>query len=292
MTTMMPAAPTADLKHLFATRSSARSSAPSPGTCARTWPKIGWPRASAWRSSSTSTARPRGGPCPMRCSSGRAIRAIDVGRRLAGAHGARPKQDVYDERSFAAGHVELLRLDGLLDDGGEEQALFGWAQPDMPNPARMLASAVDLERWLTGLGPEDRMMLALRQAGHTLGGIAAAMGKSTSAVFAKLRQLGSSSRTWPESRSRPGGRHEPGHRPGGARGDQRWARAAQRGEVRRAKEDRGHRAHGPSAAGAVFIGVALSAVEVTRMLAEAAMVLPNVTGPLVGRRQRGTLRRR
>ena len=44
--------------------------------------------------------------------------------------------------------------------------------------------------------------------------------------------------------------------------------------------------------GAVFIGVALSAVEVTRMLAEAAMVLPNVTGPLVGRRQRGTLRRR
>ena len=44
--------------------------------------------------------------------------------------------------------------------------------------------------------------------------------------------------------------------------------------------------------GAVFIGVALSPAEVRRLLDEAAMVLPNVTGPLVGRRQRGTLRRR
>ncbi len=43
--------------------------------------------------------------------------------------------------------------------------------------------------------------------------------------------------------------------------------------------------------GAVFIGVALSPAEVRRLLDEAAMVLPNVTGPLVGRRQRGTLRR-
>ncbi len=118
------------------------------------------------------------------------MRAIDLGRRLAGANGARPKQDVYDDRAFKAGHVELLRLDGLLDDGGEEQALFGWAEPDALNPARMLASAIDLERWLIGLGPEDRMMLALRQAGHTLGGIAAAMGRSTSAVFARLRELG------------------------------------------------------------------------------------------------------
>jgi hypothetical protein len=44
--------------------------------------------------------------------------------------------------------------------------------------------------------------------------------------------------------------------------------------------------------GAVFIGVSLSAAEVARLLDEAAMVLPNVTGPLVGRRQRATLRRR
>jgi len=44
--------------------------------------------------------------------------------------------------------------------------------------------------------------------------------------------------------------------------------------------------------GAIFIGVALSPAEVRRLLDESAMILPNVTGPMVGRRQRGTLRRR
>ena len=44
--------------------------------------------------------------------------------------------------------------------------------------------------------------------------------------------------------------------------------------------------------GAVFVGVVLSPAEVKRLLDEAAMVLPNVTGPMVGRRQRRELRRR
>lgn len=43
--------------------------------------------------------------------------------------------------------------------------------------------------------------------------------------------------------------------------------------------------------GAVFVGVALSAAEVRHLLDETSMVLPNVSGPLVGRRQRGPLRR-
>jgi hypothetical protein len=43
--------------------------------------------------------------------------------------------------------------------------------------------------------------------------------------------------------------------------------------------------------GALFVGVVLSAAEVRRLLDETAMILPNVTGPMVGRRQRGTLRR-
>ncbi len=44
--------------------------------------------------------------------------------------------------------------------------------------------------------------------------------------------------------------------------------------------------------GAVFVGVALSRREVERLLGESALILPNVTGPLVGGRQRGTFRRR
>jgi hypothetical protein len=44
--------------------------------------------------------------------------------------------------------------------------------------------------------------------------------------------------------------------------------------------------------GAVFIGVVLSPAEVKQLLDEAAMVLPNITGPMVGRRQRRGPRRR
>jgi hypothetical protein len=119
------------------------------------------------------------------------MRAIDLGRRLAGADGARPKTDVFDERNYREGRVEILRLDGILDEEeDEEQGLLDWAELDALDPARELASAIDLETWLGGLGTEDRTMLALRQAGHTLGGIGAAMGRSTSAVFARLRALG------------------------------------------------------------------------------------------------------
>jgi hypothetical protein len=85
------------------------------------------------------------------------MRAMDLGRRLAGAGGAQPKKDVYDERAFKDGHVELLRLDGVSEEG--DGTFIGFAEPEVPNPARKLASAVDLERWVSGLGSEDRLML-------------------------------------------------------------------------------------------------------------------------------------
>jgi DNA-directed RNA polymerase specialized sigma24 family protein len=118
------------------------------------------------------------------------LRAIDLGRRLAGAQGAHPRSDVFDERNYKAGQVEVLDLDGLLDGENDEGQVLGLARLEAQNPAKKLASAVDLERWLGRLRPEDRMMLALRQAGHTLGGIGSAMGMSTSAVCARLKALG------------------------------------------------------------------------------------------------------
>jgi hypothetical protein len=115
------------------------------------------------------------------------VRAIDLGRRLAGADGAQPKKDVYDERAFKEG-VELLRLDGL-DQG--EGTFLGFAEPEVPNPARKLVSALDLEKWIGGLVDQDRLMLALRQGGHTLTEIGIMVGRSTSFVFARLNELGS-----------------------------------------------------------------------------------------------------
>jgi hypothetical protein len=115
------------------------------------------------------------------------LRATDLSRRLAGAEGAQPKKDVYDERAFKEGHVELLRLDGL-DEG--EGMFLGFAEPEVPNPARKLVSAMDLEKWIRGLGDQDRLMLALRQGGHTLTEIGVMVGRSTSFVFARLNELG------------------------------------------------------------------------------------------------------
>jgi hypothetical protein len=115
------------------------------------------------------------------------LRATDLSRRLAGAEGAQPKKDVYDERAFKEGHVELLRLDGL-DEG--EGMFLGFAEPEVPNPARKLVSAIDLENWVAGLGDQDRLMLALRQGGHTLTEIGVRVGRSTSFVFARLNELG------------------------------------------------------------------------------------------------------
>lgn len=42
--------------------------------------------------------------------------------------------------------------------------------------------------------------------------------------------------------------------------------------------------------GAIFIGVALSPVETRRLFDELAMLIPNATGPFIGRKQRGTYR--
>jgi hypothetical protein len=117
------------------------------------------------------------------------LRAIDLSRRLAGADGAQPKKDVFDERNFKEGHVELLRLDGVFDQG-DGVSFVGFAEPEVPNPARRLASAVDLERWVAGLGDQDRLMLALRQGGHTLTEIGTTIGRSTSFVFGRLHELG------------------------------------------------------------------------------------------------------
>jgi hypothetical protein len=51
------------------------------------------------------------------------LRAIDLGRRVAGAQGARSKADVFDERNYKEGRVEVLRFDEI--DDSEDP---GWAE--------------------------------------------------------------------------------------------------------------------------------------------------------------------
>ena len=115
------------------------------------------------------------------------MRAIDLSRRVAGAHGAQPKRDVLDERNFHDGKLEVLHL-GL--ELGEDDGGVGYAAAMINNPTNNIVSALNLESWLDGLCEEDRLMLALRQAGHTLNEIGLQLAASTSAVCARLRALG------------------------------------------------------------------------------------------------------
>jgi DNA-directed RNA polymerase specialized sigma24 family protein len=117
------------------------------------------------------------------------LRAIDLSRKVAGAGGGHPKRDVFDPRNYTDGRVELLSLDAGLEDL-EGQSTLGYAEPCIPSPARRYASAVDLESWLSSLPTDDRLLLALRQAGHTLTEISTATGRSITAVRVHLLALG------------------------------------------------------------------------------------------------------
>lgn len=72
----------------------------------------------------------------------------------------------------------------------EDLPPLGLAESDRTNSARNIIGAIDLEAWLTSLGAEDQRLLSLLQAGHTLGEIARATGRSTSFVFDRLGVLG------------------------------------------------------------------------------------------------------
>ena len=118
------------------------------------------------------------------------MRAIDLSRRVAGAGGSQPKRDVMDERNYKAGHVEVLRLDGELGDDEDEGFVLALADVDVEHPSRWLHSALDLQNWLSRLPAGDRLLLALRRAGHTLEEIAKTTHRSITSVLKRLRELG------------------------------------------------------------------------------------------------------
>ena len=117
------------------------------------------------------------------------LRAIDLSRRVAGSQGGHPKRDAFDPRNYTDGKLELLSLDAGCEDM-EGQGSLGFDEPGTPHPARRLASAIDLESWLLSLGAEDRLVLALRQAGSTLQEIGEATGRSINWARHRLLRLG------------------------------------------------------------------------------------------------------
>jgi DNA-directed RNA polymerase specialized sigma24 family protein len=90
----------------------------------------------------------------------------------------------------------MLRIDGLPDEDGDFKpeedgnVVIGLADGLAHDPTPRIIGAIDLARWASGLPDDDRAVLASRYEGHTLKETAEAMDSSISAVFARLKRLG------------------------------------------------------------------------------------------------------
>jgi len=97
-------------------------------------------------------------------------RAVDLDRHFVPADGTWRNQDVLDPRAYRNGKVEVLRIDGIQEDGGAEgdRGLHvGFAEALASNPARKIRSAIDLESWIGELSHRDRYIMAARMAGYS-----------------------------------------------------------------------------------------------------------------------------
>jgi hypothetical protein len=116
-------------------------------------------------------------------------RAEDLGRQVVPCGGRARKFCVMDQRNYVEGKVEVLRLDKIMHDRGEAN-LLGLAEAMAANPVRRIISALDLQAWLASLPEDDQVLLSMRMAGYRLKPIAKRLGISTSAAWARCRELG------------------------------------------------------------------------------------------------------
>lgn len=123
------------------------------------------------------------------------LRVTDHSRHLVSSHGR--GVDALNQRNFVAGKTEVLHVDGVVDAEGDadtvpegDQQLIALAVRRSGDPAEHLASAFDLQTWLSALDERDLRLLELRAEGHTLKEIANEIRSSVSVVFARCQRLG------------------------------------------------------------------------------------------------------
>jgi len=122
------------------------------------------------------------------------LRAQDLRRQLP--RGGQARRDVMHKSNYVDGKVEVLHLDGHMDEDGdfaneEDRAVhLAISRRTCRDPAPYLDSAIDLGAWLADLDSDDRAIVAARYAGDSLKEISTATGRSISATFSRLRSLG------------------------------------------------------------------------------------------------------
>jgi len=117
----------------------------------------------------------------------------DLDRRFMGKDGASCRnQDVHAPSAYRDGRVELLRIDGLDDDGSEEDRSLGigYAEAAAGDPTRKVISALDLEAWLGELTFRDRALMERKAAGFSTTQTASDLGLNYGVAYRKEKQLG------------------------------------------------------------------------------------------------------
>ncbi|WP_437796459.1 hypothetical protein [Sorangium sp. So ce693] len=125
------------------------------------------------------------------------LRATGASRYHVPCGGYQCKRDVRAPRNFGkrqrrGAALRRLRRQDERRGSDEDEAPVGLslADPTTSNPKKRILSAIDLNASLGELSADDRRMLALRSAGHTLEETARRTGVSTSNIFARRKRLG------------------------------------------------------------------------------------------------------
>lgn len=122
------------------------------------------------------------------------LRAVEIRREFV--KGRQPRRDALNRANYTDGKTAVFHLDHFDDetDGwcgeGDVALEAAWAAATSVDPADKLASAVDLDTWISGLASADQALLAGRLAGHSLQELSWRTDRSVSNVFQRLRQLG------------------------------------------------------------------------------------------------------
>ena len=119
--------------------------------------------------------------------------ACDLARQFVPGGRRRRSQDVLDPRAYRDGKVQVLRIDGALDDQsaeGDRPLQVGLAEEMAASPERKMNSAIDLQQWVGDLVFRDQALLERKMEGFETTQIAHELGTPYGVTYRREKELG------------------------------------------------------------------------------------------------------
>lgn len=119
--------------------------------------------------------------------------ACDLGRHFVPADGCWRNRDVLDQRAYRDGHVQVLHIEGVLDDQnveGDRSLQVGLAEELAASPERKMNSAMDLRKWVGGLTFRDQAIMQRKMEGFTTTEVAAELTQPYLVTYRLEKRLG------------------------------------------------------------------------------------------------------